>query len=333
MQNLFQKATKQAAKLRLALSGPSGSGKTFTALQIAKHLGGKVAFIDTEHGSASKYADLFDFDVVNFDAPYHPDRYGNLLKMAEGAGYDIAIIDSLSHAWNGKGGLLEIVDEEMVRLKTKNSMPAWKKATPIHNALIENILASKLHVIATMRSKQEYLVEKDDKGKTQISKVGLAPIQRDGMEYEFDVWGEMDLENRMSISKTRCTSLTGKVIHRPGKEVAETLTNWLKGAAPLQAGTNGATQEPVTMTVCYSEKERAKFHAIGNALYGSNWDSKYKELIKHITEGRTESMKELNRPEFDKLIQNLEYKQSQGTAEESMTPGDQSEALYAGKAA
>ena len=107
--------------------------------------------------------------------------------MAEQHGYDIIIVDSLSHAWNGKGGVLEIVDEVLARKKTSNSMVGWKEATPIHQNLIENIVSSGIHIIATMRSKQEYVIEKDSKGKTQINKKGLAPIQRDGMEYEFDV--------------------------------------------------------------------------------------------------------------------------------------------------
>ena len=232
MNNLFQKATKNTAKLRLALSGPSGSGKTYTALLLASNLctngkPPKVAVADTEHGSASKYADLFDFDVVNFESPFHPDRYGKLIQMAGENGYDVLVIDSLSHAWNGTGGMLEIVDELKARNRSNNSMAVWQEATPIHNRLIENIIAAPLHIIATMRSKQEYLIEKDDGGKVSVRKMGLAPIQRDGMEYEFDVWGEMDINNRLIVSKTRCPELNGRVIEKPGAEMAEALCAWL----------------------------------------------------------------------------------------------------------
>lgn len=238
MKNLFQKATKRAAKLRLALSGPSGSGKTYSALSIASNMGGKVALIDTEHGSASKYADIFEFDVINMPPPYHPDKYGEYICMAADAGYNVLVIDSLSHAWTGKGGLLEIVDEIGERLRSKgnrNNMAAWKEATPIHNRMIENILGAGIHIIATMRAKQEYLIDKDEKGKTRIEKVGLAPVQRDGMEYEFDIMGEMTMENSMVIGKTRIAGTANKVYKKPGKEFADVLLEWLSGdPAPVE---------------------------------------------------------------------------------------------------
>ena len=103
---MFQKAVKQEAKLRLAIAGPAGSGKTYTGLSIAQSLanGGKIAVLDTEHGSASKYADLFDFDVMEMDPPFHPDRFAAAIREAQGAGYKVIVLDSLSHAWNGTGG-------------------------------------------------------------------------------------------------------------------------------------------------------------------------------------------------------------------------------------
>ena len=111
----FTKATKQEAKLRLALAGPSGSGKTYTALQIATHLGGPIALVDTERGSARKYADLFSFDVLELDS-FHPERYIEAIHEAEEAGYAVLILDSLSHAWAGKDGALELVDKAAKRL-------------------------------------------------------------------------------------------------------------------------------------------------------------------------------------------------------------------------
>jgi len=338
MQNLFQKATKEAAKLRMAISGPSGSGKTFTSLVLARELGGKTAYIDTEHGSASKYADLFDFDVINMDAPYSPTRFVEFMKMAEDAGYDVLIIDSLSHAWNGKGGLLEIVDEEMARKKTNNSFVGWKKATPMHNDMIEAIISSKIHIIATMRSKQEYVIEKDSKGKTQINKVGMAPIQRDGMEYEFDVWGEMDVENRMLISKTRCPQLAGKVLPKPGKNLSAPLIEWLKGVEPKQKRelpqqTESAptAPEPAVSTPPYSDQERTQFHAIGGELYGSQWDEKRRNLVKHASNERTDSMKELTAEEFQRIFAGLKKRQQE--AKKPQTKGEVSEALYSRQAA
>jgi len=227
MGNPFQKATKRKAFLRMALFGPSGSGKTYSALNIAQHLGSKIALVDTEHGSASKYADLFEFDVVELDN-FAPRNYVAMIKAAQEAGYDVLIIDSLTHAWSGEGGVLEIVDKATARSKSKNSYAAWREGTPEHNALIDAMLASNLHLIATMRSKTEYVLEVDSRTKkTAPRKVGLAPIQRDGMEYEFDVVAEMDIDNTLIVSKSRCPALHAAVVEKPGQEIAEKLRFWL----------------------------------------------------------------------------------------------------------
>ena len=114
---MFQKAVKYEAKLRLAIAGPSGAGKTYTALAVATSLGSRVALVDTEHGSASKYADLFDFDVMELAPPFHPDRFGDAISMAADEGYDVVVLDSVSHAWNGTGGALELVDEIAIKYK------------------------------------------------------------------------------------------------------------------------------------------------------------------------------------------------------------------------
>ncbi len=232
---MFKQAVKHESKLRLAIAGPSGSGKTYTALAIASALGGPVAVVDTEHGSASKYADLFGFDVLEMEAPFHPDRFIQAIREAAAAGYKTIILDSLSHAWNGQGGLLELVEDAQKRMKTANSFAAWKDVTPIQNRFVEGIVAAPIHVIATMRSKQEYIQDRDERtGKTTVRKVGMAPVQRDGFEYEFDVFLDMDVSNNAIVSKTRCPALTGKVFNRPGADIAGILIDWLHGA-PAQA--------------------------------------------------------------------------------------------------
>lgn len=247
---MFRKAVKHEAKLRLAIAGTSGSGKTYTALAVAKYLaqGQPVAMVDTEHGSGSKYADLFEFDVMELKAPFHPDRFSKAIAEAGKAGYKVLILDSLSHAWNGTGGLLEIVDEAAKRMRSKNSFAAWKDATPIQNRLIESILAADLHIIATMRSKQEYVIEqiqRDGRTTNVPRKVGMAPIQRDGFEYEFDVFLDMDTDNNAIVSKTRCPALTGKVFKKPGEDVAEILITWLQGEIrPEQKSDKGTDPGP-----------------------------------------------------------------------------------------
>ena len=250
----FKKATKARLKLRMALSGPAGSGKTYTALTLAKWLaaGQPVAVIDTERGSASKYADLFEFDVLELDS-FHPQKYVEAINEAVAAGYAVIVIDSLSHAWSGKGGILEIVQRK------GNSFQAWGEVKPIEAALIEAVTGAQIHVIATMRSKTEYVVERDERGKSAPRKVGLAPVQRDGMEYEFDVFGELDQENTLMIQNTRCPALTGALITKPGKTLAETLRAWLSGA-PVRTPeppTPPAASAPVMVATAPADDDEA----------------------------------------------------------------------------
>lgn len=227
----FQKAVKHEAKLRLSLAGPSGSGKTYTALTLATALadGQPIAVIDTERGSASKYSDIFSFDVMELDT-FHPEKFVAGIKEAQEAGYAVLVIDSLSHAWNGTGGLLDIVDGIAKRRYNGNTFAAWKDATPLQNQLIDTITGSTLHVIVTMRAKQEYSSEKNEKtGKTEVKKLGMAPIQRDGMEYEFDIAADMDIDNTMIVQKSRCSALSGQIIPKPDDKVADILKVWLSG--------------------------------------------------------------------------------------------------------
>jgi hypothetical protein len=218
----FVKATKKKAKARIALLGPSGAGKTFSALAIGKHLGKRVAVIDTERGSASKYAgDVADFDVCEL-VTFEPQKYINMLADAAREGYDVVVVDSLSHAWMGTGGIIDQKDK-----KGGNGFDAWRTLTPQHNALVEAILSYPGHVIATMRSKMEYVQEKDKSGKTVIRKVGMAPVQREGMEYEFDLIGELDIDHTLHVTKSRCAALADQAIRKPGADLAKQLLEWL----------------------------------------------------------------------------------------------------------
>jgi len=242
---VFQKATKRRSKLRLALSGPSGSGKTYTALIAATVMakGGKVALVDTEHGSASLYADKFNFDVMDIEDDFHPKKFIAAIKEAEKADYAVVVLDGLSHEWNGPGGILALHDIAKKRPQYGgNSYAAWAEITPQHDKLVEAILQSGIHVIATMRSKQEYALEHDgEKKKTVVKKLGLAPVQRDGMEYEFSIWGEMTAENDLVISKTRCDLITGAVVPKPAADFFEKIMAWLEeGEEPVPR-----TEKPV----------------------------------------------------------------------------------------
>lgn len=226
----FKRAKRALSYLRLAIQGPSGSGKTFSALKLAKGLGGRIAVIDTERGSASLYADLPDmpeFDVLELDAPYKPERYVEAIKAARDAGYDVLVIDSMTHEWSGSGGCLELNDEIAVAKYRGNTWSAWSETTPRHRAFVDAILSSPMHVICTMRSKTD-TVQEEINGRKVVKKVGMKPEQRDGMDYEFTVVFDLTAEHICSVSKDRTAMFSDPF--RLTEETGEKIANWLKSA-------------------------------------------------------------------------------------------------------
>jgi|GEM_PF-752312 len=225
----FQKATKENIKLRMALYGPPGCGKTYTALQLASCMGKRIGLIDSEHGSSRKYANLFNFDVLEL-SKFGPSQYYNAIESAEESGFDYLIIDSLSHAWYAE---LDAVGSDV-----RN----WSKIRPIERQLWDKIISSSCHIIATMRSKIEYdfnTVEVGGKQKiTSVRKIGTAPIQKEGSEYELDICGLLDDQNTLMISKSRCPEINNGIYPKPGKKFAEIVQNWLNDtSSPSQAAT------------------------------------------------------------------------------------------------
>jgi len=293
----LQKAVKTQSKLRMAIIGPAGSGKTYSALSIATPLAGdnRVALFDTEHGSASKYSDIFDFDTDNIIAPFHPDKFCKAVQDAVAGNYGVVIIDSMSHAWNGEGGILDIVEAFAKRMKTPNSFAAWKDATPIQNRLTEAILSANTHVIVTMRSKTEYVLGDDGRGKQVPRKVGMAPIQRENWDYEFDIVLEMDSNNNAIVTKTRCPALTGEVFSKPGKDIAAILSKWLSGGAQIdtKAEQPKQTQKPADAPqveqpkAVAPDKERKAFHDEGVIVFTNEWDQARPHVVTRYTAKQT----------------------------------------------
>jgi hypothetical protein len=229
----FRRATREQIKLRAALIGPTGAGKSRTALEIAAGFGGRVAAIDTENRSLSRYADLFEFDVVEL-ARFSPSDYIHAINAAESA-YDVLVIDSLSHAWMGRDGVLEMVDRSATR-NQGNSFAGWRTVTPEHNRLVDAIVRCACHLIVTLRAKTEWVIEKDERGKSFPRKVGLQPVQRDGLEYEFDVVADITHEHQLIVSKTRFDELDGVAILKPDRGFGEQLKrNCEAGVAPTPA--------------------------------------------------------------------------------------------------
>lgn len=218
---MFKKASKKGSKLRLALFGVSGSGKTFSALRIASGLGQKIAVIDTERGSASKYADRFSFDVAECEKPTI-----NNLKMIinQAKGYDVLIIDSLSHAWME---LLQEVEQIAKARYGGNTWSAWSEGTPKQQGFIDSILNFPGHVIATMRVETNWTTMTNEKGKIVPVRIGEAPKQGKGMEYEFDMLIQLSQDHIAQVLKDRTGKYQDELIEKPGEEFGKELALWL----------------------------------------------------------------------------------------------------------
>ncbi|MBU0515170.1 MAG: ATP-binding protein [Proteobacteria bacterium] len=228
----FMKAERKRKKARVGFDGPAGSGKTYSALLFAFGLGGRVAVIDTEHSSAELYSDLGDFDVAILKPPFSPQRYISLIKEAEAAGYDVLIVDSLSHAWAGVGGILDIKDKR-AKVGSNNDFTAWREVTPMHNQLVDTVLQCPCHVLVTMRTKTVYEVQENKKGKMAPVKIGQAPIQREGMDYEFDLVFDLSVDGHVATAtKDRTRQFKDEPV-LIDSEAGRRLAAWLdSGAEP-----------------------------------------------------------------------------------------------------
>lgn len=228
----FQKAQRKQAKLRLALTGPSGAGKTMGALLVAQGIGGKIAVIDTEKGSASLYSDSVEFDTLEFNPPYSPERFVEALKAGEKAGYGVIIIDSATHEWSGIGGCLELVDEIAKARYRGNTWSAWSEVTPRHRAFVDAILRSPAHVIVCMRSKTE-TAQTEENGRKKVVKLGMKSEQRDGIEYEFTTVLDISHDGHYAVASKDRTGL----FRDPEVLSADTgkrLLEWLNAGAPVK---------------------------------------------------------------------------------------------------
>lgn len=263
----FKKAERAQARLRMGLCGPSGSGKTYTALRIASGLcapGRRVALADSERGSASLYAGKFDFDVTELP-DFRVETYLGVIRDAEAAGYDVLILDSISPAWAGKDGLLEQVDKIKAKDRSGNAFTAWRDVTPKHHEFVEALLKSKLHIIATMRSKVEWVLENVD-GKMKPRKVGLAPVQRDGMEYEFTIVCDLD-GAALTVSKTRIPEVLplDALVRQPGEDLGRRLAEWCAG------GVVAPSPPPAPAPAPDVRARQAHFRAVRDAATAAGW--------------------------------------------------------------
>jgi hypothetical protein len=240
------KAQRAKAYLKLGMSAPSGGGKTLSSLLLAygllkeahpdwsdKEIWEHIAIIDTENGSGQLYVgahvaslDIGVYNTVILHPPFEADKYTEAIKLCEDAKMEVCIIDSTTHLWSGEGGLLE--QQSNAAKRSGNSYTAWRDVTPQHNRFVAAMLQSPMHIIATMRSKQEYVQEKDEKsGKSAVHKLGMEPEQRKGMEYEFTIFFEIDAEHTAKGSKDR-TSMFDQRYFRITPDTGKEIMKWLE---------------------------------------------------------------------------------------------------------
>jgi hypothetical protein len=275
----FHKAQRRKAKLRLGIGGPSGSGKTMGALLIAKGIGGRIAVIDTERDSASLYAEPLKlpdgswfeppaFDTLSLEPPYTPERFIEAIRAAEGAGYDICIIDSTTAEWSGMGGCLELADHVSKASFGGNSYMAWSAITPRHRAFLDAMLRSSMHIIATIRSKTE-TAQVDDGRKKKVVKLGMKAEQRDGIEYEFTTVLDLIHDGHFAVASKDRTGLFAGDPERISEDTGRRVMAWLE---------NGEEPAPTALEVCILALRSCTGAADFKATWGLNKDA-WKALL------------------------------------------------------
>ena len=243
----IRKAKRSAAKARILLTSPSGGGKTYGALLLSKGLGGKTVVIDTEEGSSDLYDSLHEFDVIDLKPPFTPERYIAAISAAEAAGYQVIIVDSVTHCWSGTGGCLELLDDIAKAQFKGNSWSAFSVITPRWRAFVDKLLRSPAHIICTGRSKTE-TAQVDEGGRKRVAKLGMKLEARDGLEYEFTVVLDLIHDGHYAtVSKDRTGLFAGDpkpITVETGKQLAAWLSDGLPSpvaSAPTPATTADAT--------------------------------------------------------------------------------------------
>lgn len=282
----LKKAARRKAYLKMGITAPAGGGKTAGSLLLAfglmkekypnlsdEKVWEKIAVIDTENGSGELYVNsviantkIGEYNAITLTAPFSADKYINAIEICENNGIEVAIVDSTTHLWAGEGGLLEKQNTVATKSKSGNSYTAWREVTPDHNRFVDKMLQCNMHLIATMRSKMEYVQEKDEHGNSRVRKLGLKPVQREGMEYEFTVFLDIDDNHTAVASKDRTGLLDGKTF-KINPQVGRDLMNWLD---------SGSDEAPVVLadnrTLADVKREVAQ-------LVKANPEKDYKTLV------------------------------------------------------
>lgn len=266
-----KKAKREKIFVKIALMAPSGGGKTYGSLRLAtgmkeeikKETGkdAKILMVNTEQKRGYYYANEFDYDIVDLDAPYEPEKFVDVIKFAQDEGYDILILDSTSPEWDGSGGCLEL------QQKAGGTYQAWGKITPRHDRFIHAIADSPIHIIATMRGKDQYEMNTDEKGKKTVQKLGVGAKQRDGFEYEFTCTFLIDQKTSTSEAQKDNTHLfqsRGAILlsEQDGRDIIK-WANEGEGYTPIDR--NSAPQELSNDITTVKKQIVAKATELGGA--------------------------------------------------------------------
>lgn len=292
----LRKAARQKSKLRLGISGPSGSGKTFSALKLASGMTSwdKIAVIDTENGSADLYEHLGPYNTLTLGPPYTPERFIEAINECESAGMEVIIIDSISHEWDGKGGILQL-NEQIAQSRFKgNSWSAWSVTTPRHQALLAAITESSCHIITTARSKTDTVYEGG-----KVKKVGVKEIQREGFEYELTVNFNLDRDTHAAIaSKDRTEMFDNADPFQISSETGELLKNWCNSGKVPTSRIKTKKEAPKTSNMKLLKhvlaERGAKNLEEANELLDGLTEGKYKDLTKLTEDDAAAILKPIN---------------------------------------
>lgn len=274
----FEDATKEKSKAKIMISGPSGSGKTTAALEIASAIGKNIAVIDTENNSASLYSDRYQFKTLNFCEPYAPEDFIQAIEIAEEAGFEVIIVDGISPEWSGTGGCLDI------QTKLGGRYTDWAKVTPRHRKFVDKILTCKAHIICTCRSKQGYAMDEKTK---KVTKVGMAPEQRDGLDYEMTLVFDVNQQHMAEATKDRTRLFDGKQF-QISKATGMEIIDWLN---------SGPEPAPEVVTVA----------GVKSLLTGQGIKDMpaFRQKMLDIFHHQYESLDELSQDQLDKLSEVL----------------------------